>query len=200
MENQVTNNPHALPLFFTEEVFLIADKQFSDANQMGEALLENIEVLTPPKKQTVANEAYIAPLETENVGDEPKVLREFSYLGGNKKGILILVYDNDNEVSTEIGNTLLKNILKAIRLKKDDFALLNMAKQHPAKFTDLNAFFKPKVILAFGIDSALLDLGQFDLGEMFTKNDVNVILGRNLSEFDDTDKKALWRNLQGCTF
>ena len=200
MENQVTNNPHALPLFFTEDVFLVVDKQLSNASQKDNDVVENIVSTTAEKPAIETNENYIATIEVESLVKEPEPIMEFNYLGGNKKGILILVNDNENEVSTEIGNALLKNILKAIQLKKDDFALVNMAKQSQGKFIDLITFFKPKVIIAFGVNSFDLDLGKVPIGEMVTQNNVNVIFGNNLDTFDANDKKALWQNLQSCTF
>ncbi|MET4082526.1 DNA polymerase III psi subunit [Pedobacter sp. UYP30] len=201
MENQVTNNRRALPLFFTEEVFLVADKPLSTVGQKDSEEVVSMEVpIIAEKPSTEKNEIYIAPAEAETMVKEPEPIIAFNYLGGNKKRILILVNDKDNEVSTEAGNALLKNILKSVQLKKDDFALVNMAKQSQGKFMHLNTFFKPKVMLAFGVSSLDLDLGTLPIGEMVIEKDVNIIFGSNLDNFAANDKKMLWQNLQSCIF
>ncbi|MBP8067152.1 MAG: hypothetical protein KAY27_01190, partial [Pedobacter sp.] len=85
MDTQLTSNAEALRLFFTEDIYLVTEKE----------PMVDVDALGPlsTKKEAIENIA-IAPEKAKTM---------FKFLGKNQKNILILVNDLENEVSTEQG-------------------------------------------------------------------------------------------------
>lgn len=202
MESQTTNNPTALALFFTEDVFAVADKNIfiEDIIEVKEIELEEISTvekiaITEVKEYANQEEAPIV------LANEPQPPITFQFLGNNAKGILILVFDKQNEVSTEAGNALLKKILKAAKIGKDDFALVNAARQSNCSLENLHNFFNPKVVLAFGVGADDLEL-HHDGEETRIKDNTILIFTKNLEflEQDSAAKTILWNDLKSCVF
>jgi len=181
MSVQLANNVEALRLFFTEEVYLIDEPQV---------------VIVPPAE----NRPVIIVKENSSpiypAAELP--IREFNYLGKNKKGILILVHDNENEVSTEEGSALLRNIVKAINLSASDFALVNYARYPDAQFPELSSYFDCKVILSFGVSDHQLGLQSQPLNTLVAVSEAKGIFSSNLKNLcaDQQAKKALWASLK----
>lgn len=126
-------------------------------------------------------------------------VKEFKYLGQNQKKILILVEDFENEVSTDEGKALLRNLLKAINLTTSDFALVNYAQYKQTSFAELKQFFQCQLLIAFGISAIDLKLETAQiLNQIVIQNDVKTILTKHLPllDKDATAKKALWLSLQ----
>ncbi|MBC6109167.1 hypothetical protein ACFOG5_12350 [Pedobacter fastidiosus] len=214
MENQVTNNENALRLFFTEDVFLVEDKSvkiaptviekpvFVDANIPVNDLAESESIVQKPL--IIANipltEAKIYPkaVDIPQIMEEPTAPKVFKYLGGNKKSVLILVHDNANDVSTEQGRELLRKIVKAVELGTADFALLNYANYLGADFIELHQFFKPQILLSFGVDMLNLKLNLIWKNEIILHESTKMIFAPNLHDLDSdlNAKKSLWGNLQ----
>lgn len=175
MPDQLTNNADALRLFFTEDIYLVK-----------EPLREEVQpvVLSADRK------------------DEPPVpalgYETFNYLGKNKKHILILVNDDKNDVSTEKGNELLRNIVKAINLTANDFALLNYSRYPGASYQQLYAFFSSKLVFCFGVSADDLGLAAQPLHEIGRVKETEVVICSNLEQLaeDLPGKKALWGNLK----
>ncbi len=198
MEGQITNNPYALPLFFTEEVFVIDD----NSNQSVESGQRNENKVDTELAVNDNSVSYKQEANQKLEFNEPETNAAFDFLGKNEKQILILVNDEINEVSTEGGNVLLKKILKAVNIGKDDFALVNIAKQSISHFSLLNTFFKPKVLIAFGVDETKLGLGKNETGRLKANGAINIVSSINLAQLD-TDasaKKLLWEDLKSCKF
>lgn len=125
--------------------------------------------------------------------------KEFKFLGQNQKQILILVADDENEVSTDEGKALLRNLLKAINLTTNDFALVNYAHYKQTSFAELKQFFQCQLLIAFGVSTVDLKLETAQtLNQMALHNDVKIILTKHLPllDKDATAKKALWLSLQ----
>jgi hypothetical protein len=99
MTNQLTSNAEALRLFFTDDVYLVKNDTKIPAakavNVMPDVPLSKIE--DAPEKQEVS-----PPSVAEPTIDEAKQW-SFDYLGKNQKGILILVNDQTNKVSSPQG-------------------------------------------------------------------------------------------------
>ncbi|WP_316739756.1 hypothetical protein [Pedobacter aquatilis] len=215
MENQLTNNANALRLFFTEDVFLVQDnsvimppvdvvKPVLEAAGIPsiEAKINVIEAKEPVSIAVVPSDATPAYIENSvktSIVEEPVAQsKSFKFLGGNKKSVLILVNDNVNDVSTEQGRELLRKIVKAVDLAAPDFALLNYATYTGADFAELDEFFKPQLMLAFGVEANHLKLNLTWQNQIITFESTRMIFAPNLHDLDAdiTAKKLLWANLQ----
>jgi len=214
MENQVTNNENALRLFFTEDVFLVKDEcveipsfatgmPVSEGSTFTENKLKD-EVL-PPKSAVISPESEASPqknynleVEIPRIVAEPKADLAFKYLGGNKKSVLILVNDQVNDVSTEQGRDLLRKIVKAIDLATPDFALVNYAQYQGTGFSALHQFFKPVIMLSFGVEISTIQLNLDWNNEIIVHDNTKIIFAPNLHQLDSDigAKKLLWGNLQ----
>lgn len=214
MESQVTNNANALRLFFTEDVFLVEDKSVEIVPDVAlKAVLtkpavypnDTTEVLSiveidqnQHEKLTEIQKSSSPDAEIRLAGRETVLSKSFRFLGGNKKFVLLLVNDKNNEVSTEQGRELLRKIVKAIDLSTPDFALLNYAQHEGTTYTELQQFFKPQLMLAFGIESGHLNLNLVWENEILIHEATKMIFAPNLHDLDGNlaEKKALWSHLQ----
>jgi len=214
MENQVTNNANALRLFFTEEVFLVEDESVEIAHLVA------AEPVLPPHKleiKPVDNSVTLALNSTSSSPEVVEVLqapqeivkvppviaspaqeKSFKFLGGNKKSVLILVNDPQHDVSTEQGRELLRKIVKAVDLGTSDFALLNYAHHSGVNFAAFHQFFKPVIMLSFGVEISDLQLNYVWQNEIIVHESTRIIFAPNLHQLDSdlTAKKMLWGHLQ----
>jgi len=164
MDGQLSTDAAALRLFFTDDIYLAAERP-----------------------QPLPG---IAPVETV-----------FRYLGKNQKNILILVNDAQHEVSTAAGKELLRNILKAIQLSANDFALLNYSAHEGVKFSELTDFFSSKLVMAFGVSPLQLDLPEHPKNVLLKKETIQLVFSDNLDLLvtDLQGKKTLWACLKQLT-
>jgi len=214
MENQVTNNANALRLFFTEEVFLVKDESveilplgnpepvFAAENvsviEVKESVLKPEIAQIPQINATNIPKVNTQELEIPQIVAEPLTEKTFKFLGGNKKSVLILVNDNQNDVSSEQGRELLRKIVKAVDLGTPDFAILNYANYTGTDYQTLHKFFKPLIMLSFGVEVAELKLNLSWQNEIIVHESTRIIFAPNLHhlESDITAKKLLWGHLQ----
>ncbi|RZK50551.1 MAG: hypothetical protein EOO87_19215 [Pedobacter sp.] len=193
MANQLTSNAEALRLFFTDDVYLVKDETKSaDAKPVTpvsytQPIVEPIAV-AEPIATIPAVEKNTAPIA------EP---RHFTYIGKYLKGVLILVNDKANKVSTAEGNLLLRNLVDAIQFKNDDFAVLNYTNYSDAKLEELKAFFKFDILLSFGVSPAELGV-DYPVNQLCLMDNVKMVFTSNLHELsaDKETKKILWTSLQ----
>lgn len=127
-----------------------------------------------------------------------KLKTTFKYLGKNQKNILILVNDNQNDVSTEQGRELLRKLVKAINLTANDFALVNYSDYTSEKYNDLKAFFNCKLMIAFGVNAIDLNLPTQPLHQLINYAEATLLFAKNLHDLDtdQVSKKILWTSLQ----
>ncbi|WP_421938339.1 hypothetical protein [Pedobacter sp.] len=214
MENQVTNNANALRLFFNEEVFLVEDKSVkiplfasnepvltSEPTASMKEVVASLSVNIPAQaeEETVKPvKPYPESVEIPSVLAEPEAAKTFRFLGGNKKSVLILVNDPHNDVSTEQGRELLRKIVKAVDLGTPDFALVNYANYPGTDFTAFHQFFKPELMLSFGVEISALKLNLTWQNEIILHGSTRIIFAPNLHQLDSDiiAKKSLWGNLQ----
>ncbi|MCX2583157.1 hypothetical protein [Pedobacter sp. MR22-3] len=214
MENQLTNNANALRLFFTEEVFLVKDESVEISHHVAaEPVLEeasvvskvdtNVAVPLVHTEISLPKDIEIPKNKTENGEILPNIAdsateKSFKFLGGNKKSVLILVNDGTNDVSTEQGKELLRKIVKAIDLGTADFALVNYANYPGTTFASFHQFFKPVIMLSFGVEIADLQLEYEWQNEIIKHETTRIIFAPNLHNLDGDlgAKKLLWANLQ----
>ncbi|WP_343524691.1 hypothetical protein [Pedobacter sp.] len=214
MENQVTNNANALRLFFTDEVFVVKDESMQKRSVSNPepvfaagnvaVAVENKTVLDtetariPEIKSTTEPKVYPQAPEIPRIAEEPVPEKVFKFLGGNKKSVLILVNDQQHDVSTEQGRELLRKIVKAIDLGTPDFAVLNYANYKGTDYIELHRFFKPHIMLSFGVEIAELKLNLSWQDEIIIHDSTKIIFAPNLHHLDSDiiAKKKLWGHLQ----
>lgn len=214
MENQVTNNANALRLFFTEEVFLVKDESVEilplrnpeavsavekvSVNEVKEPVLKPGITQIPGINPTNSPKVYPQAPEIPHIVAEPAPEKTFKFLGGNKKSVLILVNDSEHDVSTEQGRELLRKIVKAVDLGTPDFAILNYSNYKGTDFVELRRFFKPAIMLSFGVAFADLRLNLTWQNEIIVHETTRIIFAPNLHHLDSdlTAKKTLWGHLQ----
>ena len=169
MLSELATEGEALRLFFTEDFYFV-----------DEQLLPYEAADPQPVTDTVSLTKQI----------------DFTFLGKNKRNILILVNDQNNDVSDETGRELLRKIVKSINLTADDFALLNYARYNTANYEQLKSFFNIKLLFAFGVSPQMLGLTDSGENTIIQDGDVKFIFSAPLPELnnDPNGKKALW----GC--
>lgn len=126
------------------------------------------------------------------------VSKDYEYLGKNERQILILVNDPVNPVSTLEGRELLGKIVKAIQLNAKDFAVVNYASYPGDTFADFLNYFRPQLVLAFGVSPDALQLGPQAENTLERQADVYTIFSKELNTLhsDLGAKKALWASLK----
>lgn len=180
MPSQLTTDEQALRLFFTDDFYLVDEPGvLKDSRPQPEAGIEQPEKPVIPVEPVAA-----APV--------------FKFLGNNKRNILILVNDPENEVSDEKGRELLRKIVKSVNLTANDFALLNYANYANVDFTQLQAHFSSAVVFAFGVSSRQLGLAGHPENTVIMAGAVKLIFSAELRklEEDQNGKKVLWGSLK----
>ena len=92
------------------------------------------------------------PSQTEETEVPPAL-----YLGGNEKGIAVLVSNAQNRFLDDESLQLLTNILSAFTLTMNDIALFNI-QQTPFSYKDIIAQFGAKTYLLFGVSTQQVEL------------------------------------------
>jgi DNA polymerase III psi subunit len=206
MSDQLTNNPEALRLFFTEDIFLVDAPQttpegFTVANETSIEAAVPVQAVNIPA--ITASETFTTPETASDhvpavVGIPAPAAQPFSYVGANERNILILVNDDRHPVSTLQGRELLGNILKAINLNRNDCALVNYASCNSANFAQFNGFFKPQYVFAFGVSPEQLGIPGATYNSIVTQGESKLIFSSNLDALsgDAATKKLLWASLK----
>lgn len=189
MNSQLTNNAEALRLFFTEDIFLVNDNV-----EMAVATTIPVDL----RKEQEVSALPTLSVQIEKTKIEPKKSFDFEFLGKNQKGILILVNDNANKVSSVQGTELLRKLVKAIELTNNDFALVNYANYIGANFEDLNGVFNCQLVLSFGVSAQQLGLSEQEMHQLHKLNAIKLVFAKNLHDLDAdvASKKTLWASLQ----
>lgn len=188
MPDQLTANGDALRLFFTDEIYLVNEPSITWG------LPKEVEVVDEAKQELPSN-------PKQDIQAIP-VLKEFKFLGSNGRNILILVNDEENEVSDEKGRELLRKIVKSINLVSADFALVNYAKYKGSSFNELITFFKSTVVFSFGVGASALGLRAYEENVVVLEGNVKMIFSQELRRLDAdlSVKKALWGVIQKLEF
>jgi hypothetical protein len=187
MADQLTTSAEALRLFFTDDIYLVK-------NEDAEAF--NITPRPEPRVETLSQQALrsVSAAPEQGYASAPV----FKYLGKNQKNVLILVYDSENDVSSESGRELLRNLVKAMQLTANDFALLNYFNYNETKFEDLSTFFSSRLVLAFGVDPVQLGLNEQPRHSIGMHGDIQLVFSERLDLLaaDQEGKKRLWGSLK----
>lgn len=189
MDSPLTADKEALHLFFTDDVYLV--------NEPG--LQQAVPGLMPEKTAEAPSLQQESPAQiTEPVSQPKQEAPVFKFLGKNKRNILILVNDAENEVSDEAGRELLRKIVKSVNLTANDFALLNYAGYAGADFKQLMDCFSCTLVFAFGVSPDQLSLSTHPENTIVNEGPVRLIFAAELRKLDQNPagKKALWGSLQ----
>ncbi|MET1057004.1 MAG: hypothetical protein ABWY16_16960 [Pedobacter sp.] len=199
MAEQLTTSAEALRLFFTDDIYLVRTEEISVAVAASPAVSDA--AVSTPQPASVPVSAPVIPVAPMPV-IAPASEIVFKYLGKNQKNVLILVNDGENDVSSEGGRELLRNLVKAMQLTANDFALLNYFSYSHVQFEELSRFFSSKLVLGFGVSPAQLglpDQPQHSVGSH--GNTQLVFTGRlDLLARDQDGKKKLWSSLKQFIF
>ena len=192
--NQLIDNAEALRLFFNDDVYLVGDINAPENQAATATNIATAQQTAATKPQEIA--AILPKVEEPAEAYQPTF--DFKYLGKNEKGILILVNDAQNPVSTPQGTKLLRKLVLSINLKNADFALLNYAAYSSAKFEHLSSFFSCNLVIAFGVAPTALGLQDQNLHQLSIYNETKLIFTHNLHdlETDIPAKKTLWGTLK----
>jgi len=82
---------------------------------------------------------------------------KISSLGENQKNILFLVNEVDHPYLPDNEMEMLSNLIIACKLSMSDIALVNYH-YNQYQYPKFNDYFKPKIILLFGVSTAAMDL------------------------------------------
>ena len=183
MGQQLLENDAALRLFFTDPIFIAVDKTSAGA-KMADNTPQEQAVESPVAKPSKGGHQPDQPM--------PSIQPNFTFIGGNEQHILVLVNDSSHSVSNPEGAELLRNILKFMQLKTADFALVNYANNTTATFTELREFFKPKLMLGFGIDAESLGLADAQPNTPTKMDECMILLAKDLPAMsaDNNEKRT----------
>jgi hypothetical protein len=190
MPSQLTTDEQALRLFFTDDIYLVTEPEVLQNREEQQEMIEEV-----PKETIVSAEQAVReapPVSLKNA--EPA----FKFLGNNKRNILILVNDKENDVSDEKGRELLRKIVKSVNLTANDFALLNYAHYSDVSFTQLQGHFSSVIVFAFGVSPQHLRLNDHPENTVVTEGEVKLIFSAELRQLeeDQNGKKVLWGSLK----
>lgn len=197
--NQLIDNAAALRLFFNDDVYLVGDviqvEKLAVTSNIEAKESSTVPSPIPYQQETAAPPKLEEPIAAYNQN------LDFKYLGKNEKGILILVNDAQNPVSTPQGTELLRKLVLSINLKNADFALVNYSAYSTARFEHLSSFFSCKLMISFGVTPTSLGVQDQILHQLNVLNEIKMVFTHNLHDLD-TDipaKKALWATLKNLT-
>ncbi len=199
--NQLISNDEALRLFFNDDIYLVDDfKVVSEAKEVTANIVSSPESKTPESPLVPMPDvpAVTIPTALAEPAQQYQQAISFKHLGKNEKGILILVNDLQNPVSTPQGTELLRKLVLSINLKNADFALVNYSGYTEATFEQLKSFFKCSLLLSFGVSPMELGLVENSLHQLHSSEGVKMIFTHNLHDLDAdlTSKKTLWGTLK----
>lgn len=98
-------------------------------------------------KQAPSEKAAAPAKRAEKKENLPSIAT--SFLGENKKHVIWMVNDDQNEYADEEGMLLLQSIMQACGLQLEDVAVINLHKQ-AFTFESIKTQFQPKHIIALG--------------------------------------------------
>jgi hypothetical protein len=145
------------------------------------------------------NDGLIAePASAKEKPAEKKQVQQPPYLGDNKRNVLVLVSHTAHTFLPDEEMKKLIEILGACKLGLADVALVNAA-QHAFDMKETKKQFRPKVVLAFGLDPAVLDIPfRVPLFQAQGHAGMQYLLSVSLGELlhDQNLKKDLWAGLK----
>ena len=160
-----------LPYFITEDIYVVSE----DAAEITARIEEAIEVAESTPE-------YIEP--------------SIKYKGENKKGILILIENNEGEYLTSADEIFLSKILQAVGIQLGDIALVNLKAEH-----NLEQILKIEHATAIAFTTKYAQLNSEipnELYQIHTHANAKILLADPLHEISQEKEKKmkLWEQLQ----
>lgn len=133
--------------------------------------------------------------ETTEKPEEEKGMT-YSFLGGNERGVLVLVKDEKPGFGKGTQFQLLEKMLQACNLSLKDVAIVNLI-ENEENLRGLKKFFKPEKVLVFGQDILNLSSDRSAV-QVLQKEGLEFLIGPDLSLLIQNPalKKPLWEKLQ----
>lgn len=181
MKSLITQDPAALQLLMTDDIYLISEKQKS---------VIKIQDNTVPESFSSVEEVVEAEKEAAIVTS----VRDFTYLGENNKYFLILIDDKAHKELNAPHLELLLKIMLAKKLELRDLAILNLNNYPNVSFTDLKEFFGCNRLALFGISPLQISLPSLTANQSEKHDGVSILATYSLEEMinDETKKKQFW--------
>lgn len=175
MRNLITNNPAALQLLMTDDLYLLKEENIpSEISEPKLAL-----------KQVLGN-----PIAANRSIPEIKELKDFAYLGENNKYFLIIVDDKTHKDLNAAHKEMLLKIVQAKGLELRDLAILNLDRHKGATFNNLKEFFVCNKIVLFGISPQQIGISTISLNKPEKYQNVKILVTYSLEEMkNEVDKK-----------
>ncbi|WP_428327464.1 hypothetical protein [Mucilaginibacter sp.] len=175
-------NPLAFSFIMQDEIYLLNSDKEKYSNIA--AVQPAAEVLT----ETIIPQQPI--VETLPVS--------FNYLGGHKKGFLILVHYPAVDFIYDKHLTALTSTLSRLGFGMDDVAIFNRATYIDAEFEVIHEFFKPQKMLVLGKSSLPRDLEAPLLNSVVQKPAHRILFTFSFDEMMESNenKKAFWEQMK----
>lgn len=126
-----------------------------------------------------------------------------SFLGDNKKNIVILLQDDDAVFINDERLNFLSNILQACRLTLADVAIINIKNQPDIYYQNIVEQLQPRFILLFDVNADAIGLpGNLQLYQLGKLNDCTIMNAASLnkmlsnSQESKVEKSKLWVSLK----
>ena len=179
-------NPMAYSFIMQDDIYLLnADKeQYSQPQEVAapSAVAEPEPIYAP-----VAPAPVIAP--------EPV---SFKYLGGNKKGFLVITHYPEHDFMHDKHLAALESTLTRLGFNRDDIAIVNRVHYTDAYFDVLAAFFSPKKLLILGKQAIPAKMEALELNKLKQSGSLTALLTFSFDEMMDSveHKKAFWEQMK----
>lgn len=150
----------------------------------------------------IAGELYkdsLIDLDSNQLTTKSLNVHRFSFLGENKKNIIILIEDKNSTYLPDDDLRFLIDILTACNLSMQDVALVNIAKNEGISYQNIQEFFKPDIIICMGVEPDKLAFPlSFPAYQVQQYNQQQYLISPDLKKLsaDKKEKLQLWNCLK----
>ena len=161
-----------------------------DKNALRFILQDEIYLLDEDKNQYTG-----APMPSPAIETPQPV---FNYLGSNKKNFLVLVNYSGHEFIQDDHLAALESILNRKGLRREDVAILNLARHDGADHGRLSAFFKPQTLLVLGKSSIPAGIAELKFNTIENQDSIKALYTFGFDEMmtNVENKKAFWEQMK----
>jgi hypothetical protein len=177
MPQLLSHNPASLKMLFTEDIYLIQERE---------------QIITQQK----------APIEAvtgdQHIIKAPDVEQTFSfdYVGDNNKYFLVLHDDQIHTRMNPVHQEMLLKVMAAKNLELRDLAIVNLSRYPNIKFDSLKNFFSCTRLALFGIQPSVLGINTLKLNKEQTVGSVKILATYSLEDMrNSADKKREFWNV-----